>query len=139
MLVEVRKKIEKPAFHRLALQTLHRTRIVEFPGLKHILQVMCTRAIKPGGSWGIINPWMIRTSVIGDLVLNDLNARSVSSNNQFAQLRERPEMLFDSVKVLRVVTVKAGARLPFLQFDLIQPVVIVIPRRKPDSGDAEFL
>jgi len=46
-------------------------------------------------------------------------------------------VFFNGVEVLRVVTVKAGARLPFLEFNLIQPVVVVIPRREPDGGDAE--
>ena len=34
---------------------------------------------------------------------------------------------------------KAGARLAFFEFDLVRMIVIVVPRREPDGGDAEVL
>ena len=58
--------------------------------------------------------------------------------NQFAQLVERSEVFFNRIEVLWVVTVETGAGLAFLQFDLIQAIVIVIPGCKPDGRDAEF-
>ena len=33
---------------------------------------------------------------------------------------------------------KSGARFLFLQLDLVESIVIVVPGRQPDRGDAEF-
>ena len=59
--------------------------------------------------------------------------------DEFTQLRLRAEVFLDSVKILRVVTVKSGARFVFLQFDFVEAIVVVVPRCKPDGGDAEIL
>ncbi len=47
-------------------------------------------------------------------------------------------MFLNGVKVLRVVTVEAGARLVFLQFNLVKGVVIVVPGCQPHGSDAEI-
>src|ERR1044072_2402420 len=85
------------------------------------------------------DPRMIWTSVIHHLVLNDLDARPMRGVDQLTQLRVRAEVFLDGVKVLRVVAMKAGARFVFLQLDLVEVIVVVVPRREPDRGDAELL
>ena len=96
-------------------------------------------AVEPGGRGWIIDPGMVRAGVIHHLVLNDLDAGAMRSLNQLAQLRVRAEVFLDAVKVLRVVAMKSGARFVFLQLDLVEAIVVVVPRREPDSGDAEVL
>src|SRR5215213_6490136 len=82
---------------------------------------------------------MVRTSVVDYLVLDDLHAEAMRRINQLAKLRMRAEVLLDNVRVLRVVTVKPGARVVFLQLDLIETIVVVVPRRQPDRRDAELV
>src|SRR5215212_3328376 len=97
------------------------------------------RAVEPCRGGRIINPRMVRTSVVHYLVLNDLHAQAMRRINQLAKLRLRAEVLLDNVKILRVVTVKSGARFVFLQLDLIETIVVVVPRRQPDRRDAELV
>ena len=113
-MIEIGKKVEEPSLHRRTLQLLDRTRVVQYPGLKNILQMIGFRAIEPRRCWRIVDPGMMRAGVINHFVLNDLNAGAMGRINQFAQLRERAEVLFDGVEVLWVVAVKAGAWLIFL-------------------------
>src|SRR5678816_4001662 len=93
-------------------------------------------AVEPRRRRRIIDPGMIWTGVIHDLVLNNLYAGAMREIDQLTQFRERTEVFFDGVKILWVVTVKSGARLVFLQLDLVEAIVVVVPRRKPDRGDA---
>src|SRR6185436_14109704 len=58
---------------------------------------------------------------------------------QLTQLGEIAEVFLDRVKVLRVVTVKARAGFPILQFNLVRMIVVVVPGRQPNSRDAEVL
>ena len=58
---------------------------------------------------------------------------------QFAQLLERAEVFLDAVKVLRVVTMETSAWLAVFEFNLVRMIVVVIPGRKPNGGDAEVL
>src|SRR5689334_14114916 len=95
-------------------------------------------SIEPGGRRRIVDPLMIWTSVIHHLVLDDLDSVAMRGVDKFTQLCERAEVFFNAVEILRVVTVKAGARLVFLQFDLVEPIVIVVPRCEPDRGDTEL-
>src|SRR5882724_3546593 len=74
VLVQVRQKVEEPAFHRFAFQLFNRAQVMQYPGLKDILEVVGLCAIKPGSRWRVINPGMIRTSMIDDFVLNNLDA-----------------------------------------------------------------
>ena len=76
--------------------------------------------------------------MIDDLVLDDLDAGAMRSVNELSQFRERAEVFFDAVEVLRVVAVKAGAGFSFFQFDLVEAIVVVVPRREPDRRDAEI-
>src|ERR1700682_539167 len=101
--------------------------------------MICLRAVEPRRRRWIVDPGMIRTSVVNDFVLNDLDARAMCGSYQFAQLRERAKVLLNTIEVLWVVAVKAGAGLFFLQFNLVRVVVVVIPRCEPDSRDTEVL
>src|SRR6266404_1151496 len=104
-----------------------------------IVLVQIGKKVKePCRRWRIRNPTVIGTGVIDDLILNNLYTRAMCSLDEFAELRERPEVLLNLVKVLRVVAMKSGARFPFLQFDLIWMIVVVVPWGEPDSGDAEI-
>src|SRR6185369_2780627 len=95
-------------------------------------------AVEPRRRRLVINPRMIWTGVIHHLVLDDLYAGAMRSLDQLTQLRERAEVFLDRVKILRVVAVKSGARFVFLELDLIEAIVVVVPRRQPDGGDAEL-
>src|SRR5919205_2282109 len=97
------------------------------------------RAVEPRGRRRVSHPRMIWTSVIHHLVLNDLYARAMRAFDQLAELRERAEVFLDRVKILRVITVKSGARFVFFQLDLVETIVVVVPGRQPDCGDAELL
>src|SRR6185369_3651374 len=94
-------------------------------------------AVEPGWRGRIVNPRMIRTSVIHHLVLDDLYPVAMRGVDELTQLCERPEVFFNGVEVLRVVAVKARARFVFLQFDLIESIVVVVPRRQPDRRHAK--
>src|SRR4051812_27372348 len=95
-------------------------------------------AVEPGWRWRIVNPWMIRTGVVHHLVLDDLYSIAVRGVDEFTQLCKRAEVFFNGVEVLRVVAVKAGTRFVFLQFDLIESIVVVIPRRQPDRRNTKI-
>src|ERR1051325_4328656 len=96
-------------------------------------------AVEPRRRGRIVNPRMIWTSVVHHFVLDDLDSVAMRGVDQLAQLRKRAEVFFDAIKILRIVAVKAGARLVFLQLDLVEPIVVVVPRRQPDRSDAEVL
>jgi hypothetical protein len=57
---------------------------------------------------------MIRTRVVSDFILNDLDAETVRPIDQFTQLVYAAEVFFDSIKVLRIVAMKACAGFPSL-------------------------
>src|SRR6185369_3283657 len=95
-------------------------------------------AVEPRGRRRIIDPRMIWTSVIHHLILDDLYTRAMRSLDQLTQLCKRAEVFLDRVKILRVVAVKPGARFVFLKLDLVEAIVVVVPRRQPDRGDAEL-
>src|SRR5215213_2912273 len=95
-------------------------------------------SIEPCRSWRIFNPWMVRTCVVHHLVLNDLYARAMRGVHEFAQLLMRTEVFLDGVEILRIVAMKSGTRFFFLQLDLIQTIVVVVPGRQPDRRHAEF-
>src|SRR6185503_18133250 len=86
----------------------------------------------------IFNPRMVWTSVVHYLVLNDLYARLMRGLHQFTKLCMRSEVFVDRVKILWVVAVKSGARFVFLQLDLVESIVIVVPGRQPDSRDTKL-
>ena len=96
-------------------------------------------AVEPGRCGRIIDPGMVRTGVVNDFVLNDLNARAMRGVDQLAQLCERAKVFFNGIKVVGVVAVKCSAWFSVFELNFIQTIVIVIPRREPDGGDAEFL
>ena len=75
--------------------------------------------------------------MVNDFVLNDLNSRAMRERYQFAQLLERAEVFLDAVKVLRVITMEAGAWFAVFELNFVGVIVVVIPRREPDGGDAE--
>ena len=99
--------------------------------------MVCFRAVEPRRRGRIVNPRMVRAGVIYNFVLNDLDAGAMRSLNQLAQLSRAYRSVPRRVKVLRVVTVEAGARLAVFEFNLVRMIVIVIPRRKPDGGDSQ--
>src|SRR5215217_848077 len=98
-----------------------------------------TGPIEPGGRRRILDPRMVRTGVVHYLVLNDLYAGAVRGIDEFAQLRDGAEVFLDRVEVLRVVAMKSGARFVFLEFYLVEPIVVVVPGRQPDSSDTQLL
>src|ERR1044072_2111934 len=114
-------------------------RVGQYPGLENVFEVICFRAVEPRRRGRILNPRMIWASVIDDLVLNDLDAHAMRGSDELFQFGERAEMFFNGIEILRVVTVKAGARLTFFQLDLVKAIVVVIPGREPDGGDAEVV
>ena len=76
--------------------------------------------------------------MVHHLVLDDFDARAMSGLDQFAHLRMCSEVFIDGVEVLRVVAVKSGAGFVFLQLDLVESIVVVVPGRQPDGRDAEL-
>src|SRR5688572_6751206 len=58
--------------------------------------------------------------------------------NQFPHGGVGTEVFLDSIKVLWVVTMKSGAGFFFLQFDLVETIVVVIPGGQPNRSDAEL-
>src|SRR2546423_614881 len=55
-----------------------------------------------------------------------------------APIRERAEVLFDSVEVNRAVAVEACGRSALLLLDLVGVVDVVVPGREPDGCDAQL-
>jgi len=96
-------------------------------------------AVEPGGRGRILNPRMIRTGVIGHLVLNHLEALAVRGVHQFAELGESAEVLFDAVEIHRAVAVIVGDALVVVSLALVQAVDVVVYRVDPDGGGAEIL
>src|SRR5215813_324610 len=129
ILIKVGKKVQKPTLQRLFLEALDGPGIVKRPGFKNIVEVILFRTVVPGGSRRVVNPRVIRTGVIHNLVLNDFQAKSVSFVRKFAQLCQSSKMFFYGIKILRVVAMEAGARLSFFQLDLVEAIVVVIPGR----------
>jgi hypothetical protein len=82
---------------------------------------------------------MIRTGVIGHLVLNHLEALAVRGVHQFAELGESAEVLFDAVEIHRAVAVIVGDALVVVSLALVQAVDVVVYRVDPDGGGAEIL
>ena len=82
---------------------------------------------------------MIWASVIQHLILNDLDSGEMRGLDQLAQLLVRAEVFLDNVKVLWVIAMKSGAWFVFLQLDLVEAIVVVVPRREPDRGNAQLL
>ena len=111
---------------------------MQHPGLKDVLQVARFGTVEPRGRRRIFDPWMIWTSVVHHLVLNDLYAGAVRGINQFAQLCVCSEVFFDAVEILWVVAVKSRARFVFLQLDLVESIVIVVPGREPDRRNTKL-
>src|SRR5687767_4864694 len=58
--------------------------------------------------------------------------------NQFTHGGVRTEVFLDGIKVLWVVTMKTGAGFFFLQLDLVEAIVVVVPRRQPNRSDAKL-
>src|ERR1044072_8865762 len=113
------KEVENPSFHCLAFEFFDRMRVVQYPGLENDFEVICFRAVEPRRRGGILKPRMIWASVIDDLVLKHLDAHAMRGSAELFQFGERAEMFFNGIELLRVVTVKAGARLTFFQLDLV--------------------
>jgi hypothetical protein len=128
VLVEIGQEVEKPPLHRLAFKAPNWSRVMKHPRLKDVLQVAIFGSIEPRGRGRIFDPWMVWTSVVHYLVLNDLYAGLMRGRDQFTHFCVRAEVLVDSIKVLWVVAVKSGARFTFLQLDLVESILIVVPR-----------
>jgi hypothetical protein len=112
---------------------------VEDPRLKNIFQMVRPGAVEPGRRGRIINPGMIRTGVVNNFILNDLDARAMRELNQLAQFLERTKVFLNAVEVLRVVAMEPGARLAVFEFNLVRMIVVVIPGRQPNCGYAQVL
>ena len=70
--------------------------------------------MKPGAERRILNPRMLRTDVICDLVLNDFYAGGMRFLDQFAQCREITKAVFNCVIIDRVIAVIIRVRTPRL-------------------------
>ena len=87
---------------------------------------------------------MIGAGVIGNLILDDLDAKSMGLINQLSKFRERPKVFFHTVKIDRAITMiisypalwSTGTIRILLAF--IKMIDIVVPRRQPNRRHAEF-
>src|SRR5205085_7967866 len=138
VLIEVGQEIQEPALQRLATALLLGVWVVEHPCLEDVLEVVCARAVVPSGRRAVVNPRVIRARVIANLVLYYFNAELVCVVNEVAQLRERAEVLLDSVEVNRAVAVEARGRCALLLLYLVGVVDVVVPGREPDCCDAQL-
>src|SRR5205085_6878490 len=114
------------------------------PRLPNIRWMVCLCAIEPRRCRRIVDPRMIRTGVIGDFILNDLDAESMSLIDEFAEFRQRPEMLFDAIEIDSAVTViirNLSSRAVWLiriLLALVEMIDVVIPGREPNRRYAEL-
>src|SRR6266403_4419564 len=106
---------------------MKRTRLID------ILQMMLPGDVEPGRRRGIVNPRMIRAGMVNDFILNDLKPELMGSCDQLTQLGKVAKVFFDCVKVLGIIAVKTGAGFSIFELDFVQPIVVVIPRRQPES------
>src|SRR5437588_10264053 len=70
VLIQVRQDVDEPTLERLALDLISRVGIPHGPRLPNIRQVMILRAIEPGRRGRVVNPRLIRTRMVRDLVLD---------------------------------------------------------------------
>ena len=88
---------------------------------------------------------MIGARVIGNLILNDLDAELMGLINQLTKFRKRPKVFFHTVKIDSAITMiisypalwSTGTIGILLAF--IKMIDIVVPRRQPNRRHAEFL
>ena len=89
---------------------------------------------------------MIRSGVVGHLVLDHFEATGVGGVHQGPEFLEGAEVLLHTVKIHRAVTVVirrglARGRPAVVGGVLLEPVQVVrvvIPRRQPEGGDTEI-
>ena len=109
----------------------------------HICHVLATwlgsRTVVPRWRRCILDPRMVRSGVIGHLILDHLEPECVRASDQLLQIRHRSKVLFDTVEIHGSVAVVVGDGLVVVGLFLIQMVDVVVPRVQPDGGDAEVL
>ena len=94
------------------------------------------RAVEPVVERRVGGPRVLRPDVVGDLILYHLHAERVGLFDQLAQGRHVAEAVFDGVVIDGVVAVVVGVRAPRV-LAAVEAVPVVVPRRRPDGGDAE--
>src|SRR5579864_1107737 len=96
-------------------------------------------SVEPGGRWGIGRPGMVGSGVVGDLVLNDLQAERVGGIDEPLKGGEVTEVLVDAIEVDGAVAVVIGDGLAVILFTFVQVIYVVVDRSDPESRDAEIL
>ena len=79
---------------------------------------------------------MVRSDVIGHLILNHFQTDRVGLLNKFLQAGKISKVIFDAIVINRAVTVIRSIRAPGL-IAIIHAVPVVVPRRQPQRGHAQ--
>src|SRR5260370_40413959 len=93
-------------------------------------------AVEPGRRRRVLYPGMVRTCVVGNFVLNDFDAASMSAIDQLAQLCECAEMFFDAVEIDASITMIVRGlslrtvRLIRILLVFIRMIVVVVTQRQ---------
>ena len=86
--------------------------------------------MKPGGQRWLIQPGMVQTHLVGDLVLNDLEPPSMGLGHKLSQGLQAAEVVLNSIMVHRVIAVVVSIRAPRL-ITFIHSVEVIIPWSEP--------
>ncbi len=128
ILIQVGQHAREPAIERLAHGLRVERRVCDGVDAEWIVGVILDCAVEPRRLRRVRDPRVFRPDVIGNLVLDDLDAHPMGFVDEGAELVHRSEPLLDVVVVRRVVAVV-----------VLRSVVVVIDRRHPDRRDAKVL
>src|SRR5690242_9740318 len=70
-LIQIRQDVDKPALEISTLGLIARPRVHRCPLLPVVRNVILNSTVEPRRRWRVVCPWMIRTSMVGYLILND--------------------------------------------------------------------
>src|SRR5205085_11518561 len=102
-----------------------------------LVDVVVFGAVVPRRRRHVFGPRVIWACVIGDLILDELDAEGVRRVRQLAQRRQVAEVFVHGVEIYRAIAVIAGRHLAVINFFLVGPVGVVVPGVEPQGGDAE--
>src|ERR1019366_4583796 len=139
VLVQIRKDVDEASIQRALLHLRGGMRIDQRPGAPGFCQVLRRGAVEPGGSGRVLHPRVVRTGVIGHLILYHLQALGVRLVHQLTEFLQVAEVLIDAIEIHRTVAVIIRDGLIVVAFAFVQVVDVVVYRSEPERGDAQIL
>ena len=86
----------------------------------------------PRRLWRVRGPWMVRSCVVGHLILNHFDSVRMGFIHEFPQFLQVAKMLLDAVVVNSTVAVVVRDILVVVALFAVQVIDIVIPGIQPD-------